>query len=110
VYHPNNMPVRQIDISTLNCPSAPRANRAYSDYAGVHNDVEAPIDVTNNGVFFLNSRISYFDVKDGSSNTLFIGEKHTSAGDLGWMSGCPSPSSNDWDTTLRYPMRSVRSL
>ena len=87
VYHANNVPVRRIDISTLNCPSAPRARRAYSDYAGVHNDLEAPIDVTNNGVFFLNSRISYFDLKDGSSNTLFIGEKETHAGDLGWMSG-----------------------
>jgi prepilin-type N-terminal cleavage/methylation domain-containing protein len=87
VYHPNNMPVRRIDIETFSCPSAPRALRAYSDYAGVHNDVEAPIDATNNGVFFLNSRIGYFDLKDGSSNTLFIGEKETYAGDLGWMSG-----------------------
>jgi prepilin-type N-terminal cleavage/methylation domain-containing protein len=87
VYHANNMPVRRLDIEILSCPSAPRARRAYSDYAGVHNDVEAPIDVTNNGVFFLNSRISYFDLKDGSSNTLFIGEKETYAGDLGWMSG-----------------------
>jgi prepilin-type N-terminal cleavage/methylation domain-containing protein len=87
VYHPNNMPVRRLDIAILNCPSAPRAHRAYSDYAGVHNDIEAPIDVTNNGVFFLNSRVSYFDLKDGSSNTLFIGEKETHVGDLGWMSG-----------------------
>lgn len=87
VYHANNMPVRRLDIEIFTCPSAPRARRAYSDYAGVHNDVEAPIDVTNNGVFFLNSRISYFDLKDGSSNTLFIGEKETYAGDLGWMSG-----------------------
>jgi prepilin-type N-terminal cleavage/methylation domain-containing protein len=87
VYHANNMPVRRIDIETLTCPSAPRARRAYSDYAGVHNDIEAPIDVTNNGTFFLNSRVSYFDLKDGSSHTLFIGEKDTYAGDLGWMSG-----------------------
>ncbi|MEO8499117.1 MAG: DUF1559 domain-containing protein, partial [Planctomycetota bacterium] len=87
VYHPNNMPVRRLDIGTFNCPSAPHARRAYSDYAGVHNDIEAPIDVTNNGVFFLNSRIGYFDLKDGSSHTLFIGEKETYAGDLGWMSG-----------------------
>lgn len=87
VYHVNNAPVRRLDIETLRCPSAPVPGRGYTDYAGVHNDVEAPIDVTNNGTFFLNSRISYFDLKDGSSHTLFIGEKETHAGDLGWMSG-----------------------
>ena len=87
IYHPDNMPVRRLNVEIFSCPSAPRSGRAYSDYAGVHNDVEAPIDVTNNGVFFLNSRVSYFDLKDGSSHTLFIGEKETYAGDLGWMSG-----------------------
>ncbi|MBC8353052.1 MAG: DUF1559 domain-containing protein [Planctomycetes bacterium] len=87
VYDPNNMPVRRVDIQIFRCPSMPGSGRAYSDYAGVHNDVEAPIDVTNNGTFFLNSRVSYFDLKDGSSNTLFVGEKDTYAGDLGWMSG-----------------------
>ncbi len=87
VYDPKNMPVRWLNIQIFNCPSAPHSYAAYSDYAGVHNDIEAPIDVTNNGTFFLNSRVSYFDLKDGSSNTLFLGEKHTYAGDLGWMSG-----------------------
>jgi prepilin-type N-terminal cleavage/methylation domain-containing protein/prepilin-type processing-associated H-X9-DG protein len=87
VYHTNNMPIRRLSIPIFNCPSMPKAQRGYSDYAAVHNDVEAPIDTTNNGVFFLNSRIRYFDLKDGSSNTLFFGEKITFAGDLGWMSG-----------------------
>ena len=87
VYDPNNMPVRRLNIAIFNCPSMPGIGRGYSDYAGVHHDVEAPIDVTNNGTFFLNSRIGYFDLKDGSSNTLLIGEKITYAGDLGWMSG-----------------------
>jgi prepilin-type processing-associated H-X9-DG protein len=53
----------------------------------VHHDTEAPIDVNNNGVFFLNSRIGYDDVTDGSAYTLFMGEKIIEPGDLGWMSG-----------------------
>ncbi len=87
VYHANNVPVRTLDIAGFRCPSSPASGTGYTDYAGVHHDIEAPIDVTNNGTFFLNSRISYFDLKDGSSNTLFLGEKNTYAGDLGWMSG-----------------------
>ena len=87
VYHANNIPVRQLNIELLRCPSSPASGRGYTNYAGVHNDVEAPIDVTNNGTFFLNSRIRYFDLKDGSSHTLFIGEKEVYQGDLGWMSG-----------------------
>ena len=87
VYDPANQPVRQLLIKVMKCPSQPGFAPAYGDYAGVHNDVEAPIDVNNNGTFFLNSRIRYFDVRDGVSNTLFVGEKMTFAGDLGWMSG-----------------------
>lgn len=60
---------------------------ATSHYAGVHHDSEAPIDVTNNGVFFLNSRVTYEDLSDGSSQTIFFGEKFVEANDLGWMSG-----------------------
>ncbi len=87
VYHVNNVPVRQLDIEIFRCPSSPVSGNGYGNYAGVHNDIEAPIDVTNNGTFFLNSRVSYFDLKDGSSHTLFIGEKEIYQGDLGWMSG-----------------------
>ena len=87
VYHPSNRPVRILNISILNCPSLWSSEKGYTSYAGVHHDVESPIDATNHGVFFLNSRISYDDVSDGSSQTLFIGEKHVLQGDLGWMSG-----------------------
>jgi prepilin-type processing-associated H-X9-DG protein len=74
-------------MGILKCPSQVRSGVGYSDYAGVHHSSEAPIDVTNNGVFFLNSRLGYEDLKDGSSHTMFIGEKVTVIGDLGWMSG-----------------------
>jgi prepilin-type N-terminal cleavage/methylation domain-containing protein len=87
VYHPNNRPVRGLTIRTLLCPSQPMMASAYSAYAAVHHDTEAPIDATNNGVFFLNSRIAYDDITDGSAYTLFLGEKVTEIGDLGWMSG-----------------------
>ena len=86
-YDPQNLPVRQLSIGQLLCPSSPFATGGYSDYAGVHHDVEAPIDFTNNGMFFLNSRVRYQDVLDGTSQTLFVGEKLTLSGDLGWLSG-----------------------
>jgi prepilin-type N-terminal cleavage/methylation domain-containing protein len=87
VYHPNNFPVRILTMGTLICPSQASATDGYSSYAAVHHDVEAPIDANNNGVFFLNSRIGYQDVKDGSAWTIFLGEKLIEQGDLGWMSG-----------------------
>jgi prepilin-type N-terminal cleavage/methylation domain-containing protein/prepilin-type processing-associated H-X9-DG protein len=87
VYDPKNAAVRSLKISSLLCPSQPVQGRGYSSYAAVHHDSEAPIDVTNNGVFFLNSRIRYEDITDGSSHTVFVGEKIIESGDLGWMSG-----------------------
>ena len=86
VYHAANAPVRAHGIRILGCPTAPTAG-PLSSYAGCHHDVEAPIDVTNNGVFFLNSRIAYRDVKDGSSHTIFLGEKLNDPWDMEWMSG-----------------------
>ncbi len=86
VYHQNNEPVRELTISLLNCPSSLNEG-AESNYAGVNHDTEAPIDVTNNGVFFLNSRVTYEDNTDGASRTMFIGEKTSRPDDLGWMSG-----------------------
>jgi len=88
VYHANNANVRQLGIRVLRCPSSAwLSGKGYSEYAGSHHAVEAPIDVDNNGVFFLNSRVRYQDILDGSSQTFFLGEKLTMSGDLGWMSG-----------------------
>jgi len=94
VYDPANRPPRRVEMEFLRCPSSPAEGRGFSDYAGVHNDREAPIDVDNNGVLFLNSRIRYDDVVDGLSNTFFLGEKATIMGDLGWMSGTRSTLRN----------------
>ena len=87
VYDKKNLPVRRLSIPILSCPSDWSSGGMISNYAGVHHDVEAPIDVNNNGVFFLNSGLRYEDIADGTSQTLFIGEKIIEAGDLGWMSG-----------------------
>ena len=88
VYHKNNEDVRQLGIRVLRCPSSSwLSGKGYSEYAGSHHSVEAPIDADNNGIFFLNSRIRYQDVRDGTSQTFFLGEKLTISGDLGWMSG-----------------------
>jgi prepilin-type N-terminal cleavage/methylation domain-containing protein/prepilin-type processing-associated H-X9-DG protein len=94
VYDPKNAPVRNINIATLRCPSSWLSAAGYSDYAAVHNDVEAPIDTDNTGVFILNTPVDYKGISDGASQTLFVGEKHTLMGDLGWMSGTRSTMRN----------------
>jgi type II secretory pathway pseudopilin PulG len=65
------------------CPS--RGGMANS-YAACHHDVEAPIDVDNHGVLFLNSSIRREDIRDGASHTIFVGEAGEIVG-LGWASG-----------------------
>ncbi|MEQ8788417.1 MAG: DUF1559 domain-containing protein [Pirellulaceae bacterium] len=86
VYHVNNEDIRGMTQPWLQCPSG-NPLRGYSWYAAVHHDVEAPIDVDNNGVFFLNSRVRHEQITDGASHTLFLGEKQPGPYDLGWMSG-----------------------
>ena len=95
VYDPQNATVRGHGIQTFLCPSdgGPRGAPAGgppiagNNYAANHNDVEAPIDTTNKGVFYLNSHTRIEDITDGSSFTILVGEKLREPGDLGWMSG-----------------------
>jgi prepilin-type N-terminal cleavage/methylation domain-containing protein/prepilin-type processing-associated H-X9-DG protein len=87
VYDPRNARVARLRLDVLVCPSQPTTTTPESCYAGVHHDTEAPIDVNNNGVFFLNSRVRYEDVTDGSAQTIFLGEVPPELGGLGWMSG-----------------------
>ena len=91
IYAAENQTARRMQLNTLLCPVDVNGNMksliGKSSYAGCHHDVEAPIDVDNHGVFFLNSRISYEDITDGSGNTILLGEKRTPRDDAGWMAG-----------------------
>jgi prepilin-type N-terminal cleavage/methylation domain-containing protein/prepilin-type processing-associated H-X9-DG protein len=89
VYDPANKAPGNVQISSLLCPSAsaPVPPPAKTTYAGCHHDVEAPIDIDNNGVLFLNSSIRDRDVRDGLSNTIFVGEHTDLLDGLGWASG-----------------------
>jgi hypothetical protein len=97
VYAASNTKVREARIEMLECPSSstnfeydtegrPR-QVAVSNYVGCHHDVEAPIDANNHGMLFLDSRVRFSDIADGSSHTLLISERRGSEGDLGWTSG-----------------------
>jgi prepilin-type N-terminal cleavage/methylation domain-containing protein len=98
VYAKVNLPVRQHFISIFRCPTDPSPSQSgvgMTSYCGIHNDFEAPIDVDQNGVLFLNSSIDYDQIRDGSSNTLYVVEAALSTGaDLGWMSGTRSSLRN----------------
>jgi prepilin-type N-terminal cleavage/methylation domain-containing protein/prepilin-type processing-associated H-X9-DG protein len=92
VYAAENHTVRGMVISVFLCPSdaggRTGGNRvAMNSYAACHNDVEASIDVTNTGVFYLNSHLRSEDIADGTANTLYLGEKQLADAALGWASG-----------------------
>ena len=97
-YDKKNAQVRAINLPILVCPSSgTHRNPSHglagpggwvaSSYAACYNDVEAPIDVDNHGVMYLNSHIGQKDVTDGTSHTIYVGEKLADDEDLGWMSG-----------------------
>ena len=98
VYATSNVPVRQHQITLFKCPTDPlsgNATAATTNYCGIHNDYETPIDVDQNGVLFLNSSIHYEEIRDGSSNTMFVVETRIGSGSsLGWMSGTRSSLRN----------------
>lgn len=88
-----NSEVRKLAVDLFVCPSFPgnvfnESNTcARTTYAGCHHDIEAPIDAKNNGLLFLNSKIRYTDILDGSSQTILLGEYRSDADELGWVSG-----------------------
>ena len=95
VYDPQNARIRNMQLPTLTCPDEPTSTTfPASSYAACHHDVEAPIDATNSGVFFLNSQVNMEEVRDGLSPTIFFGEKRTDTDDFGWMSGTRSTLRN----------------
>ncbi len=89
IYTAANSSARSVPIAVFHCPQDPEASLSMqSSYKGVHNDVEAPIDVTNNGLLYLNSRIRTEDITDGASSTILFGEALIASNlELGWASG-----------------------
>jgi prepilin-type N-terminal cleavage/methylation domain-containing protein/prepilin-type processing-associated H-X9-DG protein len=90
-YAATNQAVRQHNIPLLMCPSDPMVHRgeeiAHASYVGCNHSTEAPIDANNNGLLFLNSKIRFADILDGSSHTLLLGEAPIAKDSLGWVSG-----------------------
>ena len=107
IYQVNNLTVRSVSMNTLLCPSTPFGRNSFANfgsgslgpslsnipppamtsYAACHNDIEAPIDSKNNGVFFLNSHVRLDEIEDGLAHTIFLGEKRPGGDELGWASG-----------------------
>ena len=92
-YAAKNAPAREMVIPLLHCSSRigggqnEAGTTGLSDYAGCHHDTESPIDSDNNGVFFLNSRVGFGDMTDGTTNTIMVGEMKADSNGLGWASG-----------------------
>lgn len=79
-------------IPALHCPSVPsgRGQGRFDDivdYAASHGGSETPIDVGNNGLFYLNSSHSLRSVPDGVSTTILVGEHLNSPTGDGWFYG-----------------------
>jgi len=77
--HNNNAQIRTYAFGLQQCPSSPiqfggSGRTALTSYYGVHHHEEAPIDVDNTGVLFLNSSVGFDDITDGRGYTLFVGE------------------------------------
>ncbi len=98
VYDEKNKAARARQPDVLICPSDPHSygSIGFTNYAGSHHSFEAPINVDNNGVFFLNSAVRYHDIPDGSSHTIFVGERRIfdANSDRGWASGTDSSLRN----------------
>lgn len=90
VYDEVQVSARGHALQLLQCPSTRTGGgrQPITCYFGVHNDIEAPIDVDQNGVLFLNSSINEDQIPDGDSHTIFLIEGRPDWGTgLGWMSG-----------------------
>src|SRR5262245_29940264 len=87
IYAPQHAAIAAAPPPWLRCPSCAVVGGNATHYAAVHHHAEKPIDAIDSGTFFLNSRVRYSDVTDGSSQTIFLGEKLPDTWDQHWLSG-----------------------
>lgn len=83
-----------INIQLFRCPSSAaswRTGTMASEYAGCHDSRSVPIDADNNGLLYLNSSESLYEIPDGASTTFLVGEKNIEDHDAGFLTG-------DWST------------
>ncbi len=76
-----------VSISLLTCPSWPGNTTGASNYAGCHASQSVPIDMDNDGLLYLNSSESLYEIPDGAACTILVGEKTPLANDIGFMAG-----------------------
>ena len=91
-------------ISVLRCPSdRPQVYElAATNYAGCHHDRETPIDVDNDGLFFLGRGLTIVEIVDGTSHTLMFAEKAIPPDDRGWLSGSRATLRNTGQPFTRF--------
>ncbi len=118
VYDVSNTPARMQSVPVFRCPSS-TSIEGDANYAGCHHDREAPIDVDNNGVLFLNSSVRYEQITDGSMHTIFVGERpddpaagpaiagleNNPQAPVGWASGTNATLRNASDINLAMANR-----
>ena len=80
-----------VTLSILLCPSSPAGpapnGASHSDYAGCHASQSVPIDSENDGLLYLNSSESIYEIPDGVSATILVGEKRRTAVEVGFLTG-----------------------
>ncbi len=93
-YAAENEAVLKHRFPLVMCPSSPypqnESGAALNSYVACSNGAETPIDANNDGLFYLNSKVGFRDITDGSSYTLMIGEALPTDTSLGWTSGTRS--------------------
>ncbi len=102
VYDESNETATNAKIQSFLCPSDGLSGP--TNYVGCHHDVEAPIDVDNHGVFFLNSRVAYDDLTDGPATTILLGEINRSDFMGSWATGTSATLRNTgWGINGKNP-------